>query len=41
MRFAYKTVGYVQCPECGREDQYDFKKVDNFYPKSWHNIAGI
>ena len=41
MRFAYKTIGYVQCPECGREDQYDFKKLDNFYPKSWHNIAGI
>lgn len=41
MRFAFKTVGYVECPECGREDQYDFKQVDNFYPKSWQNIAGI
>lgn len=41
MRFAFKTVGYVECPECGFEEQYDFKKLDNFYPKSWQHIGGI
>ena len=41
MRFSYNTIGYCTCPDCGYEDRFDFKDVDNFYPKSWFNIGGI
>ena len=41
MRFSYNTIGYCTCPECDYEDRFDFKDVDNFYPKSWFNIGGI
>ena len=41
MRFSYNTLGYCTCPDCGYEDRFDFKDVDNFYPKSWFNIGGI
>ena len=41
MRFSYNTLGYCTCPDCGYEDQFAFKNVDNFYPKSWINIKGI
>src|SRR5574344_1521073 len=41
MRFSYNTLGYCTCADCGYEDQFDFKDIDNFYPKSWFNIGGI
>lgn len=41
MRFSYNTIGYCTCPDCDYEDRFDFKDVDNFYPKSWFNIGGI